>query len=211
MFSGFGIVCMLQPFSIIVIKNKKIKKKYKIKAEDKTKQTYNRRQKKYKTQHEKIEIRQNIETKRKYTIHTKFLDDGNAKKIPSANRIQNISLKDKNHGVQKKWKLQDGTIKKRYKHVDIYETTTIYERQKRMGWQVNIKIWTKKYKSKTVFIKHMSEPIQYTEITYKKVKSALARLMNYAEFSALKSDFHIVKMKPYLRYYDDTGGTVKQM
>lgn len=172
---------------------------------DKTKVVYNKKQKKYKIQHEEIITKINSKTKRKYDTSIKFNEDGNIRRIGKLNKLE-LTQKDKNNFVKKKYRLKDGSIKRIYTNIDTIETTTIYERKTNLKWQVIIKVYYKKEHTKKIFVKYFSSLMKIEPINYSKVKNEINRLRMIAEYTAHKSDFHILKIKSLIRYYDTTGG-----
>lgn len=167
--------------------------------QDKTKQFYSRKHKQQKIQFEEHIKRK--KGKKTYTSTIKFKDDGNIRKTPSKNVIQSISKNEKY--TLKKWRLQDGSIKRRYKSMDIYETTTLYERQQRMDWQVCAKMKYKK--GNQIKTKFIFSPVRNSKISYNKVKHEAYILMAKAE-----QYYEPLQMKFFIRYFDYEGGTMSE-
>lgn len=178
---------------------------YQTNISDKTKILYNKKQKKYKIQHEEIITRKNSKTIKTYSTKIKFKEDGNIRRLEKLNKLE-LTQKDKHNFVKKKYKLKDGSIKRVYTNIDTIETTTIYERKIHLKWQVIMKVYSRKYKGKIISIKYFSGLVKVEPITYSKVKNEIEKLLARIEYSSLISDFHIIKIKPFIRYYDTEGG-----
>lgn len=188
----------------MMVKRKPIKPKYKgqytiSQFEDNTDTYYNRKQKKTKIKHDETITRK--KGKKTYKTRIKFKSDGNYRKVNIKHKLKTLTKNDKYLGVQNKYRLTDGGIKKQYKNMDMIETTTIYERQPKTSWQICANV---KYKKDgKIFNKFVYSEIEDNEdITYSKVKQKLLELMIEVE-----KYYNPISMKPFIRYYDFLGGT----
>lgn len=137
--------------------------------------------------------------KKKYEVKVGMKDNGDIRKRP-AKKLKRISKKDRTHGVTAKWRVDKKTTKKRYKNVDIYETTTIFERQKKMFYQVCAWAWYKEHGR--IHKKFVFMPMRAGEPTYKKIKNDYKMLLFKVE-----QFYEPIRVEPFIRYYDYAGGT----